>query len=482
MAFLHYLKEKYLLHMISSGSAEQCEEAMENFCSLMRAGHQIRNPKLMGRALVGRLFSPSERISRWSLNAIAHIGRRAGREFINAVQRSVLQHIEHPFMLRYAIAALFAVMQNDDEVFEWLNTNKVPLEVSAILASAPFSQKCRENINKLGINIESADNLTLQNASILVGVGEMPEGIFSGKHPYNTNIGQLNKHDDNLVRQYSIWAVKENPDLSVTDLTFNLWDIDSLAHDEKKWAYPTIAVDKECASKYRDILEAGSNDNHVDVRKKLASGLLNTYYIDIERLTFDWYANEDDPEIVLRLLEHMASQSDKSNDYKQTALDRFTALGKGSIERDRLQSAAARTTLFGDMQDIVLMPDPTFFVTKLTGEPTVTYNNINEINIEGGNSGDISVAQSNIGSARNTVNDIENIELKEILRELLDEIDKNNLSEDSELLENIECLAKQPNKTTAKKVLEYLKAYTTIANIPLVTAKLTEWANNLLGG
>lgn len=476
-------EERYLCQILqSSRDNEKIEEALERLCSLMRAGFRINDPVTVCRALTGIQFHESEKIRRWVLNAIAHVGQRAGIVFMDGLKQSIIMYINDLPMLRYAVAAFFAVRQNDEEVLHWLKENGVTLEPATLIASAPFSLECKRRLHKLDLNFEKADAHTLQNASILCGINQMPDGVFSGKHPYEETIGKLNQHDDRLVRQYSVWAVKENPFLSVRHLGFRPVDIVSLDFDVMKWAYPTLAADQAFAPQFRDVLEEGTRHQNEIIRQNLAGGLVDTYFPELENMTVDWYANENHPETRVRLIEHMAGNSDKCSDYLKIVLDRYEAV-ETADERARIEIAAEGTVLYGALQRLNTPRPPSLFSQLPRGDFHMTVikqqnNSTNNVTVNGNTGRDINVGSNLVNHAMETVSAVHDDQLRSLLEEMISLVEglKQNEEEERKILGAIEALAKNPSKTLADKLLQYMSAYATVGNVAIVTGKLGSWA------
>ncbi|MCB1563866.1 MAG: hypothetical protein KDJ75_09855, partial [Alphaproteobacteria bacterium] len=453
LRFINSTNEKYILHMLLRGGDEQQEIYLEKICSLINKGIILQD-RGFGVAVKGLLQSSNKRVRRWAFNAIALMGQRNGRSFVPAVENAVKQSMDDPILLAYAVAALFSVTNDDVQTFKFLNDNGIPVEGALLVASARFSQECAADLSKRKIDIDTADEAVLQNTAILVGVEKVPDGVFSDRHPYKAVIGKLNNHDDKLVQQYSVWAISENPHLTVSDLGIKIIDIESFPPNVKKWLYRLLASDTDNASQNRDILTIGSNDDDVDIRQNLASGLAESYFPELEDIVLPWFADEKDEEIKSLLLEHMATFSGKSNEYENSVMVAYQAAGKESSQRMRLEAAAEQTEIYPKMKRVALQHEATFFSNGNVGGLFMSDNSTTNQFIINGDGNQVSgVTQAKIlkDVTIKNVQEIEDTTLREPLAELISTIEKSDAKDDvkAQAYNEINDLAKNPKPERA---------------------------------
>lgn len=484
LRFINATNEKYILHMLLRGSDEQREVYLEKICSLINKGFIPQDTRGLGTAITGLFQSPCKRVRRWAFNAIALIGQKNGRQFISAVENAVKQSMDDPILLAYAVAALFSVTNNDVQTFKFLKDSGIPVEGALLVASARFSQECATDLVKKKIDIDTADANVLQNAAILVGVERVPEGVFSDRHPYKAVIGKLNNHDDKLVQQYSVWAISENPHLAVSDLGVKIIDIESFQPNVKKWLYRLLASDTDHASQNRDILSVGSNDDDINVRQNLASGLADSYFPELEDIILPWFANETDQEIKSLLLEHMATFSEKCNEYENSVMVAYKTAGQDSPQRMRLEAAAEQTEIYPKMKRVALQHEATLFSNGNTGGLFMIDNSTtNQFSITGDRNQVSGVTQANSlkDVTIKNVQKIEDLELREPLAELIPMIEKSGTGDDAkkQALNEINELAQNPTPEKAQKLLETLKVIGIVGNAGIVIGKIAAWAHGI---
>lgn len=191
-----------------------------------------------------------------------------------------------------------------------------------------------------------------QLASLLIGLGKAPENFFDGKFQNRHVIGQLNRHEDKIVAQYSVWAICENKTLGPKALGIRLKDIEGKPEKVKKYVYQTVASDAVAAKKNRDLLVQGSEDKSAEARNGLAIGLRDTFFDSIEELVLDWWPDEENDSVRHRLLEHMATHADRCSPYEKPVLQTYRDAPTNSLSRSRLESAARGTKLSTTMRII----------------------------------------------------------------------------------------------------------------------------------
>ena len=103
-----------------------------------------------------------------------------------------------------------------------------------VLAALQRSEIADVDIANTRINIETASPDILKLALIVVGVDNAPEHIFHPRHRNEEIVRVLGAHDDDLISQYSIWAVTENDALNISHLGVDLKDIES------QWSSPGL--------------------------------------------------------------------------------------------------------------------------------------------------------------------------------------------------------------------------------------------------
>lgn len=480
MKLIPLLEEKYILAMILSGSDSQKETQMERLCSLINGGAVPNDSAAIGQAIAGLFFNPCPRLRRWAFNSIALLGNRNGNRYVNGLRNAVKQSTSEPELLAAAVAALFAISRDDIATFKFLSENHIPVEGALLVASSRYNAQCRADLVKTRVDIYKADPLTLQNVTILIGVNKMPDGVFSDRHPYKEIIGALNGHDDKLVQQYSIWAICENSKLGIADLGIKVTDIEAFPPNVRKWLYKLIATSKEGAGDYREILDVGSRETDVQIRRNVASGLRDTYFVDIEELILTWFSAESDEEVRLLLLEHMASCSNFCASYAQPIKTAYLGATKDSPQRMRLELAAEKTDIYRELRKISFQFEEGLFGSAHQGGQIVVDNSVK---ITGGNVsiGTLAPGGDFTNANMKNIQEIPDMGLQDILRELVAAVAKENI--ESAVKESVTAtIAEIAQDASAKKVhklVTVLQGVAAVGSIGVTVGRLTAW---LAGG
>src|SRR5690606_22020246 len=139
------------------------------------------------------------------------------------------------------------------------------------------------------INVDTADDEVLKLALITVGLNKAFENMFHPRHSNAELVKALGQHNNRIVKQYSVWSVIENTNLSIEDLgiPFSGLDIEPSNVQAKMLQ---LGAEKIVDLKERqEVIRKGSYLTAVDAREGLAKGLLSVYYDGLEGITLDWY-------------------------------------------------------------------------------------------------------------------------------------------------------------------------------------------------
>lgn len=472
MPYIATIENEYILHMLANANADQIEINLERLCLYLRKGYFPSREAPYQRILKGLLFNSSSRVRRWTLNAIALLGKNRPNDYAECVQQAVLSNLDDPHLLSAAIAAFFAVSTDDTAVINFLSKHSIPIEGALLVSASQYSLTMQKELLKRKVNIDNAEPLELQNAAILVGL-KKANGIFHPRLPDKMIIGRLNVHPDELVSQYSIWAIAENDNFSVNDLEIDLRDIESKKIKQRKWMFLTVVKDEVSAKKYHDILSIGANDPCPEVRESLASGLKNIFYAGIEDMALRWLSTEEKAETVQGLLVHMCANAEASPLYKGTVLERYRSYRPSSEERLRMKAACEKTPLYKELKKIDFEEEE-FSLFGEKGRNIVTNNQT--FNFNGGTASVVGV--TNTGNITDsTIKNLQNVtnpELKNILEEVLKASQTASISEQDKrtIMQEINKVAAKPEPNKIKSLIEILKGISTIGQFSLLIAKL----------
>ena len=352
---------QYLRSQIESPSPVVVKRGLQNLCRLYRQGRRIRDLAdliAIEQSVVGLILTRGSdgKIRRWALNALAQFGREEfSRE---AVIHALNNYSEDPETAASAVAALFSMSRDAQKYIKKKNILDEDLIVLAALQRVSASQI---DTSGTSVDIEFASADVLKLALIIVGMDRAPEHLFHPKHPNSEIVNVLGRHHDEIVSQYSVWAITENVNLGVRDLGIDLIEIESQPANVRSWVFQLIAMDEGDARSNLEFIRLGAEDPNPEARRGLTVGLKETYFDGLEDLVMDWFDREHDEDVRRGLVDHLVSQAARCAGYEARAIELYEAEGQESFNRRRMEAMAARTKLWGTFKRISLNQQPDLF-------------------------------------------------------------------------------------------------------------------------
>ena len=243
------------------------------------------------------------------------------------------------------------------------------------LAALQHVEVNKLDLSALPINVETASPDMLKLALVVVGLDRAPENMMHPRHENHALVKALGSHHDNIVAQYTVWAITENPSLNLGDLGVDIKLVEEQPANVRAWIFRLIAMTAEDAERNFEYVELGSRDPAAEARVGLSLGLKGTYFDGLEALVIYWFVNESDPEVRQHLLDHMIRQAASCASYEALSLEIYEKEPTGSSLRKRMESTAAGTALYSKLERVDLSGD-------LFGGGTNVTNNT--FNIKGG--------------------------------------------------------------------------------------------------
>lgn len=294
-------------------------------------------------------------------------------------------------------------------------------------------------------------------ATLLIGMDKAPKNLFTPRHDNANVIGELNRHDDTLVSQYSIWAITENPLMGVRNLRISLKDIESMPPNVRAWIYRLISFDPNTAKEHLTYIVLGSEDKSEEAREGLAIGIRNVYFDGLEETTFPWLPDEPNVTIRHRLLEHMAACADRCPSYITPVTEAYR--DGGGLLRARLEAAAQRTTLYGTLRRLAISKEQADL--GLVTPPGVNITMVKQsINTGGGSIGIVGGEGTVIAQSVQAVSSMAtNPGLKDALERVLQFVDKSVAKPEEKRAgaELVKTAAAEPSKPMVQKLVGWLK-------------------------
>ncbi len=336
---------QFLKLELESGKAHQTKATLQEICRLHRQGFQFREPiRSTIETLVSGLLiriSQDRKVVRWCLNAIAQFGRKDLS--LAAVQRSIEVYGNDPEIAGAAVAAMFRI---DARTLEHANAIELQREI-VVLGALQNTDPSKLNLRDMSIDIEKSHANILKLALITVGIGRAVENLFDPRYTNSEIVRVLGGHDDDIVRQYSVWAIVEHTDLGPEHLGINLDALDREPANVRAKVYGLLATDSSDDIRQQEYIIRGADDDHPDARMGLATMLTNTYYDGMETATVNWLEDEPNDKVREALLGHFARCASQCPSYQEIVINHFD---KNPSSQERLMGMAAGTPFWGVLE------------------------------------------------------------------------------------------------------------------------------------
>lgn len=230
-------------------------------------------------------------------------------------------------------------------------------EQMTTLAALQHVDANKLNLSALPIKVDTASPDLLKLALVVVGLDRAPLNLMHPRLENSELVKALGGHHDNVVVQYTVWAVTENPSLSLRDLGVDIRLVEEQPPNVRGWIFRLIAMSPEDAERNFEYIELGSRDPSSEARVGLARGLKDSYFDGLEALVLDWFMGEPEIEIRQQLMEHIIRQADNCASYESLALEIYEKEASGSAFRKQMEAAAAGGKLFGQFKRVDLSGD-----------------------------------------------------------------------------------------------------------------------------
>jgi len=419
---------EYQKYRLLSQDPTTVKRGLQDLCSIFRCTginfltENGRNE--LELRLLGLLHKKSRdpKILMWTLNALSFVGRSRG--CLDAIKACIGQNEENPSLTASGIAALQKIFGQDETRPLTKNLN----EQIVMLASLRHLPSSSINLDSSRIDIDKSSPEVLRLALILVGTEKAPPYLFDPHHENNSIIKVLGAHDDAIVRQYSCWAVVENPHLGLTDLGIEFCDIQDHPPNVRAWMYEALCDQAPDSAETIEFIEEGSRDPEARAKAGLSHGLRERYIDGLEPTILDWHSASQDSEINQNLLHHMASFASEATMYEEIVLHSFEHSPVQSEERANLLSAAVGKPLYPKLKKIEAKGDPSLFaLSEMMEKEAYNMKNPTQVNFNGPTQvGAFSVEGDASNSGTNTINSIQ--DFKRAACTALEELDKSNIS------------------------------------------------------
>ena len=460
----------YLKSQIETGDPVRTKRALQEICKHYRSGFCCPPALLTGleQSVVGLLYTQrgDEKVRRWALNTLARLGRE--QNCLEAILHTLKNYESEPQTSAAAIAAIFRLSRRAALLLQRLSFD----EQMVTLAALQHVDAQKLDLSALPLDTEKASPDLLKLALVLVGLDRAPPNMLHPRHENAALVKALGGHHDNVVAQYTVWAITENPSLTLNDIGIDIQLVEQQPDNVRGWIFRLIAMSPEDAERNFEYIELGCRDPSEEARMGLAIGLKETYFDGLEALILDWFLNEGDGEIRQRLIDHMIRQASECPNYEQIVTEIYEKEPASSAFRNRMEAAAAGTPLYSKFRRAE--------VADLFGGGARVTNNT--YNISGGvQGGAVSIGgdAKNFGSIKFEEKTI--LQIQTELSKLERVLHESQIDEEQkkELLEAVRDAKAEPSAgkvwsliSKIRKAGEVILAGTTIWEIGAVVAKL----------
>jgi len=341
----------YIKSQLETTDSGRTKRALQYVCRLYRTGHRFKLSDRIGleQSIVGILYTRrnDEKLRRWALNALARCGT-PGLSLECVLEIFKCFH-DDPQTAAAAIAALYRMHPSPTDFIESLDVFDPQMRVLAALQHVHYTEL---DLRSLPVDVEIASSDILKLSLIVVGLSRAPSNLFHPRHSNAEIVKALGNHDDSIVAQYTVWAVAENDDLSISDLGIPINSIESLPSNVRAWMYRAVAMCPRTATENQDYIANGAGDEDAEARLSLAIGLKDTFFDGLEAIVIDWFFSEGDVEVQHSLLDHMVRHAQRCQSYHNRAIELYESEGNNSLLRRRMEGQAAKTPIYREFRRI----------------------------------------------------------------------------------------------------------------------------------
>ena len=334
----------FLKYEIDSNDPRRQKVALQEICRLYRSGYSFSSEgKVNFELTIGGLVvnSSDQKVVRWGLNAIARLGTQANT--LQSVQHALRRHETDPEIVASAVSALAALCRGQIPELPGLKNVPPVVQVLSAMQTVPPSLL---NVGQIRIDVSNADKEVLKLALIIIGINKDIQNLLHPRFENGDLVRDLGNHDDDIVRQYSVWAVIENNRLNISHLGIPFSDIERQPSNVQSKMLELGAKSLQDPSERHALIIHGCNLPSVEAREGLCRGVINEFYDGLPDVTTQWFDTEESRRVKLLLAEHFARKAAESPTYYEKAVE------SAEIDREfreRILLGAERSPLYGEI-------------------------------------------------------------------------------------------------------------------------------------
>ncbi len=338
-------KAAFLRYELDNGDDRRRKIALQELARSYRAGEKLSPDARNGIELtVNGLIAATqnEKVIRWCLNCVAQLGTRTGS--LSTVERALSQYDGNPEIIAAAVAAASRLYSGNLDECPALDSVNPTIKT---LAALQVTKPSKLDLSGFKINVDTVDAEVLKLALIAVGLNRAFENMFHPKFSNGQLVKELCTYDDVIVKQYSVWAIIENPTLHLSDLGIPFHQIEREPSNVQSKLLELAAEQHSNIKEKHEIILKGTYLQDMYAREGLAKGLKNQFYDGLQDITLNWFDTESSFRVRELIAEHFSRFAKDCHQYEDKT---FELLEREPKLKKRLYLGAEGTALFGKLK------------------------------------------------------------------------------------------------------------------------------------
>lgn len=303
-----------LYKLLDSDDEKYEKKGLQDLCELLEKGYMLNEVNRKGLYIRLSKFqkSNSTLVRRWLYKSIGLLNERDYVPFLTSQLSGIEEDSENK---SWIVAALYHLTEKEKASKIIYNSQ---ISFNALLSAGfyepIFLPRKKKEIKKL---LDSNDTLSLKWFSLLYG--NSLDKFQIDKSKLKDFLTRLNKHEDNKVAEYSIWALHKSEQGRFTDCTILPHEISNHQPNIRRWLYRLITKDmKSIVLNYDLVKTAIVNESDTSAREGLATGLGKFAYAnEVFPLYNKWFSNEKNSFVRIQLLRNISDNAATNNLYQR---------------------------------------------------------------------------------------------------------------------------------------------------------------------
>ncbi|MFN8290254.1 MAG: hypothetical protein U0U70_08360 [Chitinophagaceae bacterium] len=305
---------KLIFQLLESADERQQKRGLQDFCDFLENGLIIdEDERIKFYFSLSKLKkSPNILVRRWLYKTIGLLKARILLPYLKE-QLKVYETDEEN--KAWIISTLYHLLEKA-EAYQFIKTTNIDskLFLAAGFFEPEFLPKDIKIISKI---IDHNDSLQLRWFGLLYG--NSIDKFQIDEKDLTDRLTRLNRHEDNVVAEYSVWALHKSNNGSFADSEFSPQEVDKCPPNVRRWLYRLIAKDIQTLSANFEVLESAAfNESDVSAREGLAIGVGKFGKNQtVKKLIIRWFEFEQNAVVRLQLLKSIADNAGGITEYQR---------------------------------------------------------------------------------------------------------------------------------------------------------------------